>query len=219
MRAWAILQHVPYEGPGLIAALARERGLAVEQRHLYRGESVPVVEELAGLVVLGGPMGVADLAAHPHLSAEIELLAAASAGGLPVLGVCLGAQLLAAALGGEVFRGEQPEIGPGHVTLSDAGEEDPVLGPAGPSLPVLHWHQDTFTLPPAAELLASSDSYVNQAFRRGNAYGLQFHVELDVELARAMRPHLPEDAICSDEQVARIAAGGREILARFFAGA
>jgi GMP synthase (glutamine-hydrolysing) len=219
MSAWAILQHVPYEGPGLIAGLARERGLTLEHRHLYRGEGVPTVDGLDGLVVLGGPMGVADLDTYPHLAAEIDLLGAASAAGLPVLGVCLGAQLLATALGGEVLRGEEPEIGPGHVTLTAAGREDPVLGPSGASLPVLHWHQDTFTIPPGAELLAGSDNYANQAFRHGRGYGLQFHVELDTALARGMRPHLPKGVLLSDAHVTTVAASGREILARFFASA
>ncbi len=216
MPSWAILQHVPYEGPGLIAEQARQLGLRLEHRHLYRGERVPDLGELDGLIVMGGPMGVGDVEAHPHLKAEVELLADASAAGLPVLGVCLGAQLLARALGGEVFPAEEPEIGPGTVKLTAAGRSDAVFGPAEPSLPVLHWHEDTFSLPPGAELLASSDRIVNQAFRAGRSYGLQFHVELDGALTAGMRPHLPAGVLLSAEQVARVEVSGRELLARFF---
>jgi GMP synthase-like glutamine amidotransferase len=216
MQSWAILQHVPHEGPGLIAEQARQRGLRLDHRHLYRGESVPDLEDIDGLIVMGGPMGVGDVEAHPHLKAEVELLAAASAGGLPVLGVCLGAQLLARALGGEVFPASGPEVGPGTVTLTAAGRSDAVFGPAEPSLAVLHWHEDTFSLPPGAELLASSDRVVNQAFRAGRAYGLQFHVELDAGLAEGMRSHLPDGVVLSADHVVRIEQTGRRLLARFF---
>jgi GMP synthase (glutamine-hydrolysing) len=216
MESWAILQHVAYEGPGLIAGQARRRGLRTDHRHLYRGDSVPDVAEIGGLVVMGGPMGVADVEAHPHLKAETELLCAAAGAGLPVLGVCLGAQLLAGALGGEVFPAEEREVGPGTVTLTAAGRRDAVFGPAAPSLAVLHWHEDTFSLPPGAELLATSDRIVNQAFRAGRSYGLQFHVELDAGLAGGMRAHLPDGVVLSAEEVTRVERSGRALLARFF---
>jgi GMP synthase (glutamine-hydrolysing) len=216
MQSWAILQHVPYEGPGLIAEQARQRGLRIDLRHLYRGDSIPGVAEVGGLIVMGGPMGLGDLEAHPHLEAELELLAAASTAGLPVLGVCLGAQLLACALGGEVFPAEEPEAGLGTVTLTPAGRSDVVFGPAEPCVPVLHWHEDTFSLPPGAELLASSDRVVNQAFRAGRSYGLQFHVELDAGLAEGMRPHLPAGVALPADHVVKIEQTGRALLARFF---
>jgi GMP synthase-like glutamine amidotransferase len=191
--AWAVLQHVPFEGPGLIAARAHAHGVQLDRRHLYRGDAVPRLDELSGLVVLGGPMGVADTEQHPHLTGEIDLLAAAVAAGLPVLGVCLGAQLLACALGGEVGPAGTAEVGLGTVALTPAGERDGVLGPSGRVVPVLHWHEDTFIIPPGAQLLASSNRCVNQAFRVGRAYGLQFHVELDAALTASMQPHLPTD--------------------------
>lgn len=216
MQSWAILQHVPYEGPGLIAGQAEQRGLRLDRRHLYRGESVPGVEEIDGLIVMGGPMGVTDVDVHQHLKAEMELLGTASAAGLPVLGVCLGAQLLARALGGEVFRAQEPEVGPGTVMLTAEGRRDGVFGAAGSTLPVLHWHEETFSLPPGAELLASSDRVVNQAFRAGRSYGLQFHVELDAELAEGMRPHLPHGVVLAAAHVAEVEDTGRALLARFF---
>jgi len=216
MSAWAVLQHVPFEGPGLIAAQARARGLSLDRRHLYRDEPVPRLEQLAGLVVLGGPMGVGDVEAYPHLGDEIDLLARAVAADVPVLGVCLGAQLLAHALGAEVFPAPAPEVGLGSVTLTPAGERDVVLGGAGRRLPVLHWHGDTFALPDGAELLASSDRCVNQAFRVGCAYGLQFHVELDPGLAKTMQPHLPAGVVLSAHGVASVERAGSPLLGRFF---
>jgi GMP synthase (glutamine-hydrolysing) len=216
---WAILQHVPFEGPGLIATQAGARGLQLDRRHLYRGDELPRLDQLTGLVVLGGPMGVGDTEQHPYLAGEIDLLAAATAAGIPVLGVCLGAQLLACALGGTVRRARTAEVGIGSVALTAAGERDGVLGPSGPVLPVLHWHGDTFTIPPGAQLLASSDRCVNQAFRLGCAYGLQFHVELDAGLSASMRPQLPSDVPLDADDVAGVERVGKAILERFFDGA
>lgn len=102
------------------------------------------------------------------------------------------------------------------MTLTAAGRRDGVLGPAGDPVPVLHWHADTFRLPRGAELLASSDLYANQAFRVGRAYGLQFHVELDVALAESLRAHLPEEVALPTGAVATIEATGRALLGRFF---
>jgi GMP synthase (glutamine-hydrolysing) len=208
---------VPYEGPGLIAEAASRRGLELRLCHPYRDESLPSPEELDGLVVMGGPMGVHDTAEHPHLAREVELIAAMVRGGRPVLGVCLGAQLLAHALGASVYRGERAEIGCGAVSLTGAGREDPVLGSTGAAaLPVVHWHEDTFELPAHASLLASSSLFPHQAFRVGaHAYGLQFHVEIEQELARAWRELLPDGAL-EDSAVVEIERAGRTVLDAFF---
>jgi GMP synthase (glutamine-hydrolysing) len=216
-RDWVALQHVPYEGPGLIAAAASRRGLDLRLCHPYRGESLPSPEELDGLVVMGGPMGVHDTAEHPHLAREVELIAAMVHTGRPVLGVCLGAQLLAHALGASVYRGQQAEIGCGAVSLTGAGREDLVLGSTGAAtLPVVHWHEDTFELPANASLLASSEIFPHQAFRVGaNAYGLQFHVEVERELARAWRELLPDGAL-EESSVIEIERAGRMVLDAFF---
>lgn len=214
--AWAVLQHVPFEGPGLIAAQAHARGLELDYRHLYRGEAVPGVDEVAGLIVMGGPMRADDFQAHPHLRDEVDLLGAAVAAGVPVLGVCLGAQLLALALGARILSGAAPELGLGSVALTADGTRDAVLGPAGREIPVLHWHDDTFTSPPGAELLASSERCVNQAFRIARAYGLQFHVELDEQLATTLRGHLAQEVSLPAEGMARVALAGTGLLGRFF---
>jgi GMP synthase (glutamine-hydrolysing) len=214
MRA-LVVQHVPFEGPAMIDAALRAAGAEISVVRTDLGQRLPDAGDVDVLVVMGGPMAALDDAAHPHLADERALLRSCVEADVPVLGVCLGAQLLAAALGARVFPGPFPEIGPGTVTLTDAGAADPVLaagaGPATATVPVLHWHGDTFDLPSGARLLASSPAYEHQAFRLGQAYGLQFHVEMDQGAFDTVRPHLPGDnldpAACN-----RVEAAGRRIL-------
>jgi GMP synthase-like glutamine amidotransferase len=214
---WAVLQHVEWEGPGLIADEARARGLPLQVRRLDAGDAVPSVSDLAGLVVMGGPMSVHDTSSCPHLVPEQQVIRAAVERALPVLGVCLGAQLLAAALGAPVYRGPAPEIGVGEVGLTAEGCSDPVLGAAGTTVPVMHWHGDTFELPAGATHLARSARYANQAFRVGRrAYAFQFHVEVDRALADAWAPRLPPGARLDETRRAAIERVGRGIVARFF---
>jgi GMP synthase (glutamine-hydrolysing) len=220
-RSWVAIQHVPFEGPGLIAEVASHKDLELRLCHPYRGDPLPAMEEIDGLVVMGGPMGVFDTAEHPHLAREVELIAAILDAGRPVLGVCLGAQLMAHALGATVYAGEQAEIGFGSVSLTQAGREDPVLGNLGTEiLPVMHWHQDTFELPEGAQWLARSELYPHQAFRAGEyAYGLQFHLEVDHQLAEAWREHLPAGVTLTDPARSQAEAVGRRALEAFFARA
>jgi GMP synthase-like glutamine amidotransferase len=136
---------------------------------------------------------------------------------LPVLGVCLGAQLLAAALGARVSKGPRPEVGLGEVSLTAQGLGDAVLGPAGATFPVMHWHEDTFDLPRGAAHLAWSSLYPHQAFRVGQrAYALQFHIEIDRALAAGWTAHLPSDVRLDEERCADVERTGREVIARFF---
>jgi len=160
-------------------------------------------------------MGAFDDLDHPHLPAERELIAECTSRGTPVLGVCLGAQLLAASLGGHVYRGPAPEIGLGTVQLTEDGRRDRVLGPAGPELAVLHWHQDTFELPDGATLLATNTQYRHQAFRVGTAYGLQFHVEIDDTALEQAAPHLPPGIVIEPRAAAAVADRGQHVVHRW----
>ncbi len=222
-RPVAVLQHAAHEGPGLLEPALQATGLAVSVARLDRGEPLPAPGTFCGLVVLGGPMGVSDGDAHPWLAAERDLLAETVAAGLPVLGVCLGAQQLAAALGAEVRPAPATEVGLGSVVLTPAGRRDPVLGPEYGGLgttevPCVHWHADTFALPEGAVHLAASRAVPHQAFRVGDhAYGLQFHVEVDADLAAAWAPHLPAGVALDPGRLAVVAATGRRVLGRFAA--
>ncbi len=221
-RPWSVIQHLDLEGPGTIGSLAAERSLETSVCRPDRGERFPPVDEIGGLVVMGGPMGVGDTAAHPWLADERVLLAEAVAAGVPVLGVCLGAQQLAAALGARVYRASAPEVGLGAVTLTAAGRRDRVFGPEygglrGAEVPCVHWHGDTFDLPAEAVHLAATALCPHQAFRVGPvAYGLQFHVEVDAELAERWRPELPGGVRLPATEVAAVETAGRRLLTRFF---
>jgi len=215
-RPWAVAQHSPDDGPGLLAGAFDDAGLAVTVVRLDRGDALPPPTELAGVAVMGGAMGVHDTDDHPWLVAERAWLADAVAAAVPVLGVCLGAQQLAAALGAEVVTGPAPEIGVGSVELSAEGRRDPVLGPEGRRLAVVHWHGDTFALLPGAVRLATNDRYQNQAFRLGRAvYGLQFHLEVDDAMARVWAPDLPAGVTLAAPGRRAVAAVGRRVFRRF----
>jgi GMP synthase (glutamine-hydrolysing) len=214
---WALLQHVPHEGPGLIGPTAEAAGIELVPVRAWERDRVPAAGDVGGVVAMGGPMSVNDGAEHAWIQPEVALLSAAIARGLPVLGICLGAQLVARALGAGVRAANREEIGAGDVELTPAGIRDPLLGPAGERLAVFHWHGETFELPEGTESLAASGLCANQAFRAGErSWALQFHVELDAALATAWRPLLPPDADLSAAQVAALEREGRAVLGRFF---
>ncbi|HWO59673.1 MAG TPA: type 1 glutamine amidotransferase [Umezawaea sp.] len=214
MRA-VVVQHVPFEGPGLIAPALSAVGADPRVVRVYQQDALPDAEQVDVLVVLGGPMGALDDHTHPHLARERDLIAECVRRGKPVLGVCLGSQLLAAALGAQVRRGPEMEVGAGTVTLTPAGFADPVLGPSGPHLPVVHWHHDTFDLPEHGTRLATSKRYAQQAFRVGDSYGLQFHVEFDVDALRRAAPHLPPGTAITPDEIHAVAAEGEQVLKRW----
>ncbi|HEX6780518.1 MAG TPA: type 1 glutamine amidotransferase [Solirubrobacterales bacterium] len=175
------VQHVPWEGPHRI--LDACAGLHVRTVKPLAGQPLPAHDEVAGAVFMGGPMNVDEVERFPALAAEREWLGGAAERGMPVLGICLGAQLLARALGSEVRPGAGPEIGFAPVEIADPG--DPLLGGLAPRSDVLHWHGDVFDLPEGAELLASSERTECQAFRAGDAWGVLFHPEADFPLVEA----------------------------------
>ena len=215
---WIVLQHVAWEGPGLIAFEARERGLFLDVRRLDQGDSIPNPDRLEGLVVMGGPMGVNETDKYPYLAEECGLIRELAHRNRPVLGVCLGAQLLASSLGAKVYPGQQAEVGYGTVELTPEGKQDSLFESVEGPVPVFHWHGDTFDLPEGAVLLASSKEYPLQAFRFGGlAYGLQFHVEPDSETWSSWREQLPNQLGGEgDPRQSRVEQSGRGMIARFF---
>jgi GMP synthase (glutamine-hydrolysing) len=189
-----VLQHTPTEGPERVAVLLAERAIACETRALHAGDAVPSDLDAGDLlIVMGGPMGVGDAGSprYPFLVPEIALLRRLVARDAPVLGICLGSQLLAAAAGAAVYPNTRPgpdgrpeparEVGWGPVDLS-AVDREPALAGLRASELVLHWHGDTFDLPERAVLLGSTPVCRHQAFRLGRRqFGLQFHCELERE--------------------------------------
>ena len=220
-RPWALVQHVAHEGPGLIGEALGDVGHRFDVVRLDLGHPLPEPRSIAGLVVMGGPMGVHDADDHPWLVPERSLIEAVVGDGKPVLGVCLGAQQLAAALGAEVTTGPSPEIGLGQVELTADGRRDPVTGPeygglADTALPCVHWHHDTFSIPDGAVHLAGTRAFPHQAFRWGQqVYGLQFHVEVDQSLAEAWKPHLPTGVTLDGPRLVQVETVGRRLLRRF----
>lgn len=174
MRAQAI-RHVPFEDLGAFAPVLARRGFDV--RYAEAGETALEDGNADLLIVLGGPVGVYDAAAYPWLADEIALIAGRLARGAPTLGICLGAQLMAAAAGARVYPAGVKEIGLAPITLTDAGRAS-CLAPFAADPLTLHWHGDTFDLPAGATLLASTDVVAHQAFALGaGAIGFQFHPE------------------------------------------
>lgn len=187
------VRHIPFEHPGLIARSLAADGMACEYADLYDGASASL-EAVSGLILMGGPMSAND--DFPYLRRELDLIGEAIARNLPVLGVCLGAQLIAKALGARVYANPVKEIGWYPIQWSEAAARDPLhRGLAGRDT-VFHWHGETFELPAGAERLASSEACRNQAFRVGsNIYGLQYHLEVTPEM---IADWLGQDANCGD---------------------
>lgn len=178
-----ILKNVPTEGPGTMVEYLEGALIPFLEVELSGAEPVPTTGEYDALVVLGGPMGVYDAAAHPNVGPALGAIREALDAGRRVLGVCLGAQMMAHVLGAEVFKGPAEELGWHPVELTQAGREDRAMaalreGMGGGPMTVFHWHGDTYDLPAGAVRLAGSDMYEQQAFRMGDgAYALQFHIE------------------------------------------
>lgn len=182
------LQHVEIEPPGSILLWAQVNGFPVTGTRLFAEEPLPSAEAFDWLVVMGGPMNVYEEARYPWLAEEKRLIAETIERGATVLGFCLGAQLVATALGGRVVQNERPEIGWLPVDLHERARRDPLFA-AFPTTPIVfQWHYDTFCeLPASVEILASSDTCARQAFAFGDrVYGFQFHLENTPEMLRTI---------------------------------
>lgn len=182
-----VLQHVPFEDIGSMAADFQQRGYTVTRTHWYRGDQPPALNNFDALIVMGGPMGVHDEARYPWLIPEKALIHAAIDADKFVLGICLGAQLIAHVLGAKVFPNPQREIGWFPLTLQTPPAESRLGDALSEQAEVFHWHGDTFELPDNARWLASSQACAHQAFNLGNRiFGFQFHLETTEESARAL---------------------------------
>ncbi|MGD9950740.1 MAG: type 1 glutamine amidotransferase [Desulfobulbus sp.] len=187
------LQHVPFEGLGSIEHWAVSSGVQVSCTRLYAGDRLPAVADFDYLVVMGGPMNIYEEAKYPWLAQEKEFLQEAVAASKPILGICLGAQLLADVLGASVYKNTEKEIGWFPVSIAqEAPEEIRTLFPV--DLRVMHWHGDTFDLPKGSVLLARSQACPHQGFIYENrVIGLQFHLETTKDSLQSLIDH------CADE--------------------
>ncbi len=222
-----VFQHVAAEPLGTLDPLIRRRGHRVRFANFERHpDTQPNVDRYRGLIVLGGPMNVEDQAQRPHLRTELLAIERMLAQGKPVLGICLGAQLLAHVLGAPIRRIPRPEIGWHRLQTTAAGRDDPVLSHLGDSASVFQWHGYHFEVPQGASHLARSEGCEQQAFRWGdNAYGFQFHLEMDERLIErwlatpAYRDELADQALGHGTDELTIRAATQQHIAAMHAHA
>ena len=222
------LQHADFEDLGCIGPWLAQQGHTVSGTRLYAGETPPAVSAFDALIVMGGPMNIYEYERHPWLRGEKALIREAVDAGKRVLGVCLGAQLLADVLGGPVSRNNDSEIGWFPLELTLEGRRSPFFAGLPPRFTGFHWHGDTYALPPGAECLAVSEACAQQAFALGTRIlGLQFHLEVARANAEEWFRHeqpvaaryvqTPEQILAQRENFEENNRWMRAILQRFFA--
>ncbi|HVT34462.1 MAG TPA: type 1 glutamine amidotransferase [Nevskiaceae bacterium] len=214
------LQHAEHEELGSIAPWLAARGDAVTCTRLYAGETLPAADAFEWLIVMGGPMNIYEYDVHPWLRDEKQFIRAALEAGRRMLGICLGAQLIADVAGGKVTRNAHAEIGWFDVQLNEGAPAAPAFAGFPPRFTAFHWHGDTFAIPPGARALMSSEACANQAYALGpRVAAIQFHLEvtaadarawLDLEQPAPARYVQPREEILRD--VGRFAANNRLML-------
>ena len=226
-----IIKHIEIEGPGLIEDCLKEEKIPYQILNLESGVHLPKPDDCAGIVILGGPMNVYEEDRYPFLREEDLFIKEAIQRGKAVLGICLGAQLVAKALGAKVTKALVKEIGWFDVSLTKVGSRDPLFSRLPKTFPVFQWHEDTFDLPSAGKLIATSNPILHQAFRYGeNAYGFQFHLEVTEEMIHewmktyedefngSQAPLLPKLKILSEteKKIGAYKKRGAEFFRNFF---
>jgi GMP synthase-like glutamine amidotransferase len=188
------LQHVPFEGLGYMESVLKDKGHKLTSTHFYDNQPLPSIDDIDWLIIMGGPMGIYDDQNYPWLQKEKEFIKEAIKSGKIVLGLCLGAQLIADVLGAKVYKNEYKEIG--WFDIQSSSEiKDTILDDIFPkNIEVFHWHGDTFDIPKGAKLIASSEACKNQGFILDNrVVALQFHLETTVDSANALIKHCAND--------------------------
>lgn len=199
------LQHVPFEGLGAIEPWLKNQGYQVTRTQLFESADFPNLKDIDLLIILGGPMSVTDEDKHPWLAPEKTFIREAIEAGISVLGICLGAQLIAGSMGANVYPNSEKEIG--WFPVEGATSNGSSLFHFPKSFECFHWHGETFNLPSDATLLASSEACKNQAFQIGTSViGLQFHLEFTQTSVRDLVSHcrnelVPSDFIQSEEKI------------------
>ncbi len=188
-----VFQHVPYEPLGTLDPLLRAYKHRIRYVNFGRKPSAkPSIEGYDALIILGGPMNIGQEPVYPHLNYEKQVILDAIERGIPVLGICLGAQLIASALNAKVYSADEKEVGWYPMSLTEDGKKDPVLKHIKTTMDIFQWHGFTFDLPEGAVRLVEGHKCVNQAFRFGdNVYGFQFHLEASLRLIQRWL-HLPQ---------------------------
>ncbi len=223
-----VLQHVACEPLGIWEEELNRWHARFETVNLWEGDEVPSATDTLAAIVLGGPMNVDETDKYPFLGKEVDFIRTLIEDDKHVLGVCLGSQLMAKALGGRVGKGPRSEIGYSNVTLTPNGADNRLFRGFPMTVPVFQWHGQGFELPQGVEHLATSEDFPNQAFAYKHAWGLQFHAEITPELVEGMakayagelevqpgvtRTKLKEQALAQGQMVALY---GRQIIRRFW---
>lgn len=188
-----IIQHHKDEGLGYFEFLLNKMHVDYEYARVFEGELPENIERYSGLIIMGGPMNVYEEDKYPWLKEEDRLIKVALREKIPILGICLGAQLIAKAAGARVIKSPKKEIGWFDIQLTPHREKDELFSQLPRGFKVFQWHGDTFEIPEGGERLAGSKDVPNQAFRHGMSYGLQFHIEMDRNLINSWMAHLPPD--------------------------
>lgn len=190
------LKHVPFEDMANIGVWAKDKGHILSKTEFYNNDTLPQMEDFDWLIILGGPMNIYEEKTYPWLASEKEFIAQAIAAKKPVLGICLGAQLIADVLGAKVKRNDFTEIGWFPVTLTRDAKSSQVFTNLPEKFMAFHWHGDTFEIPSGAVRVAESEGCKNQAFvYNDRVIGLQFHIEYSLESINSMLDN------CGDELV------------------